>query len=88
MLYTAKPLERVYADPSVFAKKQNSNQKNEISDNSDNKTNMDEYHEVILPNGRIVARKEGKNYVVDKISSTDMKDYLNKDYYPGKNIRK
>lgn len=78
MLYTARPLERIFASPSVF-----SNTKPRDKNEEDNA----EYREVILPSGRIVARREGENYVIEHISSTDMKDYLNEDYYPGNNVK-
>lgn len=75
MLYTAKPLERIYADPSVFDSKRKARP-----------TEESEYKETILANGRIVSRREGENYVIESLRSTDMKDYLNEEYYPGKNI--
>ncbi|HHT87990.1 MAG TPA: hypothetical protein GX002_03140 [Clostridiales bacterium] len=74
MLYTAKPLERVYVDQR--AKKQPAAQETEP-----------EYKEVMLKHGRIVARRDGENYVVQKINTTDMSDYLNEEYMPGKIIK-
>jgi hypothetical protein len=76
MLYTAKPLERIYADPSVFDSKRKERPAQE---------NL--YQEVTLPNGRIVTRKDGENYVIERLHSTDMRDYLNEEYYPGKNMK-
>lgn len=79
MLYTSRPLERIYAPPSVFQNKKTDRNKEEDSA---------EYREVILPNGRIVTRRDGENYVIDKLYSTDMKDYLNEEYSPGKSIKR
>lgn len=80
MLYTARPLERIYADPSAFSqKKQGAPKAGEI--------NNSEYKEVMLPNGRIVTRRDGDNYVIERINSTNMKDYLNEEYVPGKNMK-
>ncbi len=78
MLYTVRPLERVYADPTVF--QQNKKAQNAVNANTD-------YREVILPNGRIVTRRDGENYIVESINSTDLKDYLNEEYFPGKNYK-
>ncbi len=75
MLYTARPLERVYAAPEVF----DHNRKEKISAQA-----MEaEYKEVLLPNGRIITRRDGENYIIERISSTDMKDYLKAEYSPG-----
>ena len=80
MLYTVRPLERIYADPSTFSqKKQSAPKAGEI--------NNTEYKEVILPNGRIVTRRDGENYVIERINSTNMKDYLNDAYVPGKSMQ-
>lgn len=80
MLYTVRPLERIYADPGVFSqRKQSAPKAGEI--------NNSEYKEVILPNGRIVTRRDGDNYVIERINSTNMKDYLNQEYVPGKNMQ-
>ena len=84
MLYTVRPLERIYATPN-----NNKNNKDD-SGNIKNKSTENkeaEYREVMLPNGRIVTRREGENYVIERINSTDMKDYLKDDYVPGKNIK-
>jgi hypothetical protein len=79
MLYTVRPLERIYANPDLF---QTAKKKDKPEDNADA-----EYNEVLLPNGRIVTRRDGEDYVIENISSTDMKDYLNADYVPGKSIK-
>jgi hypothetical protein len=78
MLYTVRPLERVYAMPSAFDQK-----------NSDPKAMnaQEEYSEVLLPNGRIVTRRDGENYIIERLNSTNMKDYLNDEYVPGKSIK-
>ncbi|MHB8131414.1 MAG: YlzJ-like family protein [Mobilitalea sp.] len=84
MLYTVRPLERIYATPSNYKNDKDN------SGNDKNKSTQDQeaqYREVILPNGRIVTRREGENYVIERINSTDMKDYLKDDYFPGKNIK-
>lgn len=80
MLYTVRPLERIYASPGLFdTKKANG----EHSANS----NEAEYREVLLPNGRVVTRRDGENYVVERVNSTDMLDYLNDEYAPGKSVK-
>lgn len=78
MLYTARPLERIYAAPSTFDPSKQERPK----DTSDL-----EYRDVILPSGRLITRRDGENYVIEQIYSTDMKDYLNQDYCPGKNVK-
>ncbi|NLL72059.1 MAG: hypothetical protein GX237_00830 [Clostridiales bacterium] len=74
MLYTSVPLERVYFDFNA-------------KDQEKKEETQSEYNEVILKHGRVVTRREGKDYVVQKINSTDMSDYLNADYSPGKIIK-
>lgn len=78
MLYTVRPLERIYAAPEIFSHNQTNMQSEELNY---------EYRDVMLANGRIVTRRDGENYVIEKINSTDMKDYLNEDYVPGKNMK-
>ena len=78
MLYTVIPLERIYAIP-------NSNEKNK-EDKKKEDTDAD-YRDVLLPHGRVVTRREGENYVIERLNSTDMLDYLKDDYVPGKNIK-
>lgn len=74
MLYTVVPLERIYVD--------------QRADNTTNKEEAEpEYKEVLLKHGRVVARREGENYIVQNINTTDMSDYLNADYSPGKIIK-
>jgi hypothetical protein len=79
MLYTVRPLERVYAQPSLF------DQKN--SDPKAMNAQEEEYREVLLPNGRIVTRRDGENFIIERLNSTNMKDYLNDEYVPGKSIK-
>lgn len=74
MLYTVVPLERIYVDHN--AKDQLKSEETEP-----------EYKEVMLQHGRVVTRRDGKDYVVQKINSTNMSDYLNADYSPGKIIK-
>lgn len=76
MLYTSRPLERIYAD---FIGKERGKPKKDARESA-------QYREVMLNHGRVVTRREGENYVVEHISSTDMKDYLNESYSPGKTI--
>ena len=74
MLYTSRPLERIYYDH---------NTKNNDEIKSEKST---EYKEVIIENGRVIAKRMGDKYVVDYINSTDMSNYLNISYTPGKEI--
>ncbi|CUH92478.1 YlzJ-like family protein [Herbinix luporum] len=73
MLYTVVPLERIYLDHR--AKDQGKKEEAEP-----------EYKEIQLKHGRVLARREGDNYIVHRITSTDMSDYLNGDYSPGKPV--
>jgi hypothetical protein len=88
MLYTIRPLERIYADPSVFRAKQRDDAKG-VNYGSMNSREMGdpEYREVILPNGRITTRREGEGYIIERINSTNMQDYLNADYAPGMSFK-
>ncbi|TAH66937.1 MAG: hypothetical protein EWM47_09590 [Anaerolineaceae bacterium] len=74
MLYTVVPLERIYVDQNA-------------KDSAIKSETEPEYKEVLLKHGRVVARRDGENYVVQKINSTNMSDYLNTDYAPGKVIK-
>lgn len=87
MLYTVRPLERVFADPSMFDTKNNLKSDGTVAGNFENKAIDGDYKEVLLPNGRIVTRRVGKDYVIERVHSTDMKDYLNNEYMPGKSYR-
>ncbi len=78
MLYTVVPLERIYSyrTESILG---SSRQKEE----GEKEDTAVEYKDITLKHGRIHARRDGENYVVEGINSTDMGDYLNKDYMPG-----
>ena len=78
MLYTVRPLERVYARPASYTDIKQEKPKNQ--------TEL-QYREVSLQHGRVVTRREGDEYVVEGINSTDMQDYLNEKYTPGKNFK-
>jgi hypothetical protein len=73
MLYTVVPLERIYVDQRA-------------KDQATQEETEPEFKEVMLKHGRVVTRRDGENYVVQKINSTDLSDYLNVDYSPGKII--
>ncbi|MDF2589658.1 MAG: hypothetical protein K0S41_3499 [Anaerocolumna sp.] len=82
MLYTVVPLERIYSYRTESI----------LGNSSRNKKSMSEeekidYKQISLPNGRIYARRDGENFVVDGIYSTDMGDYLNNEYSPGSIIK-
>ena len=78
MLYTVRPLEKIYAIPVGFDKDKKGGQKEETEA---------EYREVFLSHGRVVTRREGENYIIERINSTDMSDYLKDDYTPGKALK-
>lgn len=69
MLYTVRPLERIY---------HNFNQ--EPKDQLDGNV---EYKEFPIPSGIVIARRDEDKYIVDHIISTDMTDYLLDKYQPG-----
>ena len=73
LLYTVVPLERIYIDHR--AKEYEAKQM---------KDEQIEFKEALLQHGRVITRQDGEDYVIDKIYSTDMSDYLNEDYSPGK----
>ncbi len=90
MLYTVKPLESIYAPPGMFDPRRKGKVEGMQAGKQDGKqegTAESEYKEMVLPNGRIVTRREGDNYIIERINSTDMKDYLNDQYVPGKNYQ-
>ncbi len=78
MLYTSRPLERIYAAPSVFDHSKQEKGKEE---------NKSEYRDVLLPSGRLLTRREGESYIIERINSTDMQDYLNASYSPGQSYK-
>lgn len=80
MLYTVVPLERIYSyrPNSVIISSYK---------NPDDQNGESEYKDISIQHGRISARRDGENYVVDRICSTDMSDYLNVNYMPGSIIK-
>ncbi len=75
MLYTITPLERVYGDRN-----------NTTADNitvNDKGSEQEELKTYSLTHGRVYVKKKGDHYVIDGIQSTDMSDYLKKEYAPG-----
>lgn len=68
MLYTAVPLERIYAQQPSSSKQ------------NDNDT---DYKDISLEYGRIKAKREKDHYIVERIESTNMSDYLMEEYSPG-----
>ncbi len=77
MLYTVMPLERVYARPASYT---------DIRQEKPQASNAPQYQEVTLPHGRIMTRQERDGYIIERVSSTDMRDYLNEAYSPGRNM--
>lgn len=74
MLYTVTPLERIYGDRNI------SPEDNKIK--SDTETEED-LKTISLSHGKVYVKRKGDNYIVDGILSTDMTDYLKKEYTPG-----
>lgn len=79
MLYTVRPLEKIYATPKT---------KKDIEKEEAERTEKTEYQEIDLPSGRILTRREGEDNIICRVNSTDMSDYLNVDYSPGKAYKK
>lgn len=81
MLYTVVPLERIYScrTQSILGNTRG---------RTDSKSELEsvEYKNISLQHGRIYAKRDGDNYIVDGICSTDMSDYLNSEYMPGSKI--
>lgn len=74
MLYTVTPLERVYMD----------NNKSEESVTFQDKSKAEEELKTYtLSHGRVYVKKKGDHYVIDGIQSTDMSDYLKKEFALG-----
>ncbi|MDF2487349.1 MAG: hypothetical protein K0R46_3517 [Herbinix sp.] len=82
MLYTVRPLERIYARPTSYT-----DIKQEQSKNAEKEQSDSQYREMTLQHGKIVTRRDGENYVIEQVYSTDMQDYLKEDYSPGKNMK-
>jgi hypothetical protein len=81
MLYTIVPLEKIYScrTESVISGKTTNDDNDKMSTDVESKR-------IALRHGHIYAKKEGEGYIVDGILSTDMADYLNENYFPGKSI--
>lgn len=81
MLYTSMPLERIYTNrvSSILIPRNPSTNSN----GSEITRNMEEYRSFDLQHGKVYAKLDGDNYVVNSISSTEMSDYLNPNYTPG-----
>jgi len=75
MLYTVVPLECIYATPYRVKVEQKEKETEEQEA---------QYREVLLQHGRIVTRRNGEDYIIERINSTNMGDYLNEGYNPGK----
>jgi hypothetical protein len=78
MLYTSVPLERVYY---------NFREANQVKAGDGAKAKgiegEDDFKEVMLKHGRLVTKRDGDHYVIQKVYSTDMGDYLKDQYAPG-----
>ncbi|HHX13305.1 MAG TPA: hypothetical protein GX731_10815 [Clostridiales bacterium] len=79
MLYTVRPLEKIYATPKT---------KKDIEKEEAERNEKTEYQEIDLPSGRILTRRDGEDNIICRVNSTDMSDYLNVDYSPGKAYKK
>lgn len=81
MLYTVFPLERIYSNmtQSLTDSSRNQEQMNSVQDI--------EYRDISLKHGTLRARRDGENYVVEGIVSTDPGDYLKEDYFPGSTLK-
>ncbi|QHQ62161.1 hypothetical protein Ana3638_16380 [Anaerocolumna sedimenticola] len=77
MLYTVVPLERIYSyrTESILVNTHQKEEKNEPTDV--------ECGDIMLKHGKISTRRMGDNFIVEGINSTDMGDYLKKEYMPG-----
>lgn len=77
MLYTITPLERIYkdrTDPLI---------KSKLSEEESTAVERSNFE---MEHGKIYARKEGTDYIIEGIQSTDMQDYLRTEYAPGNNF--
>lgn len=79
MLYTVRPLEKIYAIPKT---------KKDIEKEEAERAEKTEYQEIDLPSGRILTKRDGEDNIIYRVNSTDMSDYLNADYSPGKAYKK
>lgn len=77
MLYTITPLERIYTNRTESL----------INTKGPKKESTDvEQSSFDVKHGKIYTKKEGDNYIIKGIQSTDMQDYLNPGYSPGNNF--
>ncbi|MDF2800548.1 MAG: hypothetical protein K0S61_451 [Anaerocolumna sp.] len=75
MLYTITPLERVYVDNNSKAEDSVT-----FKDKNDEGQELKTYS---LSHGRVYVKKKGDHYIIDGIQSTDMSDYLKKEFALG-----
>ena len=86
MLYTSVPIDRIYNNQvnSLIIPRNNISMTGQESDiKSDSENNRLEVKMIDIEHGKVYARREGDNYVVDSISSTCLSDYLTEDYKIG-----
>ena len=81
MLYTITPLERVFTDRTNSLLK---NTNLEVSNENDSL--LETYRNITIKHGNVYTRKEGEQYIVEGIQSTNMGDYLDSRYTPGKQM--
>lgn len=75
MLYTVTPLERIYVDTNSKA-----DDKLEVKNKGNEEEGLKTYS---LNHGNVYVKKKGKDFVVAGVQSTDMSDYLKKEYAIG-----
>lgn len=80
MLYTVVPLERIYSNRAKSILDEYKVQGLMPQDDSPI------FKDIPIAHGKVSARQEGDRYVVNRIDSTDMSDYLNEKYFPGSQI--
>ncbi len=76
MLYTITPLERVYVDSHKKTEDNIITAKNASQEEEELKS-------YTLSHGRVYVKKNGDHYIIDGIQSTDMSDYLKKEFALG-----
>lgn len=80
MLYTIVPLERIY----------NNRTRSILDDyrvkNSHEPDETIKYKDMPIAYGKVSIRQEGNKNIVNRVTSTDMSDYLNVKYFPGMEI--
>lgn len=80
MLYTVIPLERIYNNMTKSIIDEYMAQGLLPLDTSS------DFKDISIDNGRISAKRQGDKYIVNRINSTNMSDYLDDKYTPGKEI--